>query len=234
MSGGEVPISISECQRKLAEAGDAISRPTLTEYLDRYELKRFGTATRPKVLLSEVAAHRQANGLRSVMQGVDPTETKPAAQPPAPRLATAREDDDTNIAPIGAKQRQMHAQAEKAEIELEIIKGNLIERDPVDAMIGEIFAAMRMAEGSEAGPTADRIAKELKLNDDAKRTVRLAIKAFSRTLQARMVDVAADTGSKLGDERKSVTKTRIATLTAHAHRMRRGGRAPALPQAAND
>lgn len=114
---GKIWVSTAEAQLRLAEAGDKISQPVLTKYLNRFtEIPRRQSETDGRVTeidLDALLAHRAAN-----MRSLDHR----AKAKPAPRRNAEAEE---------LRLRERRAQAEYREFQLAERKGELMARAEV-------------------------------------------------------------------------------------------------------
>lgn len=220
-------VSVAECARLLVAAGDPIERSALSRYCDEHGLKSGGTKTRPLVSFSAVKAHRESNGMRTIMRGEglsqEPTQASSAAPP---------EPGNGKLVDLAAKRndpvyREREAKAAMAELDLEQRRGSVVLIDDVTAGIGDSWSALRAAETAELGLAVDSLAAELKVNDDAKRLIRLALKTYSRKVQARFHEESVRVARDLGTGSLSRTRELLERLATISHRARLGGRLPA-------
>lgn len=221
-------VSVAECARLLVAAGDPIERSALSRYCDEHGLKSGGTKTRPLVSFSAVKAHRESNGMRTIMRGQglssDPASSEPATTP--------NDSSKGKVVDMAAKRndpvyREREAKAAMAELDLEQRRGSVVLIDDVTAGIGDSWSALRAAETAELGLAVDSLAAELKVNDDAKRLIRVALKTYSRKVQARFHEESVRVARDLGTGSLSRTRELLERLAAISHRVRLGGRLPA-------
>ncbi len=225
-------VSVAECARRLVAAGDPIDRSALSRYCDEHGLKTGGTKNRPLVSVSAVKAHRESNGMRTIMRG----EGLLAGSAPDDEDAPVPPSAAGKLVDLAAKRndpvyREREAKAAMAELELEHRRGSVVLIDEVTAGIGDAWSALRSAETAELGVAVDALAAELKVNDDAKRLIRQAFKQYSRRVQSRFHDESARVARDLGTGTLSRSRALLERLAAISHRVRLGGRMPASGEA---
>ena len=181
-------VSIADCTKLLAEAGDVVTPQGLGKYVRKHRLQRDKVGRAVMVDPAEVAERRK-DFTREKMRGEHSTKSK---SEPKPQLATNQTETPTSLdAARLAKARREEAQAESAEFDLyQKTKDGLGTAD-VEVMIGLLLTLTKETLlGARLEDDAQRSATAANLPDTLVPTIKSVMKQTRRDTLGAMGDSA--------------------------------------------